>query len=239
MKFFALIAFLFIFFFVGPYVDGKIYGEYQHALNSHIITLNKPFDRNLLSLRFSKEKEMLKFDNAGDFNKAVIVAQDCIKTGSPTCELYYAKALLNGKGINKNEKEGVNTISAYANGGYVDAMIDLSELYQQGLGVEKDLVEASIWLWRAKLAYRFKYCFKAGQCENPRYKYEETETKIFKLDNRLNNEQREQVSTIKKQKYPDLLFVDRLSIIPNAIYTFSFIALVVIMFGGKTKKTVR
>ena len=88
-------------------------------------------------------------DEHKDDKKAFAAYMQAAEKGCEISQYRVGDAYLRGKGVAQNDKKGVAWILKAGENGHFEAYAMLSVLYEQGVGVPKDLVKAEYW--KAKL----------------------------------------------------------------------------------------
>lgn len=72
------------------------------------------------------------------YAEAAVWAERGSRLGCGYCKFYYAKALVDGRGVQKDERAGFRLMAEMLPG----SAIDLAELYEKGIGTPRDPIEA-------------------------------------------------------------------------------------------------
>lgn len=110
------------------------------------------------------------YDLRGNYAEAVAWAERGSRLGSAYCRLFYAKALIDGRGVSKDERAGFSLIAEKPK----LFPAELAELYERGIGTPRDPIEA----------YAFAFSASHETCNE----CEEMHTKVGKLLARLRME---------------------------------------------------
>lgn len=99
-------------------------------------------------------------------------------SGDSKAQYQYAEMLLEGNGVEKDEKLAVEYLIKSANGGYGDAQVALASFYLQGLYVEKNLTKGKEWAEKASahhlpIAYNLLSLIYLGEFDNAMINYDQ------------------------------------------------------------------
>lgn len=96
-------------------------------------------------LAFADINTGLKAHHDGNYPAAYHEFLPLAEHGDIEAEAYVGGLLLEGKGVERNEAEGVKWIRRAAEAGSTKAQALLGAIYDQGWGVRTDQVEAAKW----------------------------------------------------------------------------------------------
>jgi hypothetical protein len=147
-------------------------------------------------------QQFWRFERARDFPNATPILQRCTQIETSRwhrgafCEIRYARAVLRGEGVDRDEAEALRLFAEVERTNAGDRVADLAGLYESAVGVSGDRVLASVFAWHADHDPYFGLC-KERECGGP-----DLSDLIARIDSRLTGPERDLAREIEQKKYP-------------------------------------